>query len=107
MGGFRAKILFTLFTFCAGFGTAVYLMTPSSAQAAGETPALESNLWSRHIVRGGPEGTGNDPKEWAVEMRTVIDTCVRFAEENALRAADTIRSKMGQGNNSESRPSVP
>lgn len=105
MGRLRTYILLTLIMFCAGFGTAVYLLTPSSAQAAGETPAHASTLWSRQL-RGGPEDTGEDAKAWAVEMRRVIDKCVRFAEENALRAADIIRQKTGQGH-SESRPSVP
>jgi hypothetical protein len=96
MGGFRAKILMMLFMFCAGFGTAVYLMTPSSAQAAGETPDFVSQLWSRQM-RGGPEDTGEDAKAWAVEVRCAIDTCIHFAEENALRVADLIRSQTDQG----------
>lgn len=102
MGGFRAKILFTLFIFCAGFGTAVYMMTPSTLLAAGETPAVASTLWPAKALSGS-ENTGVDAKEWAVEMRTMIDKCVCFAEENAMRAAEMIGSKIKQGS-SESRP---
>ena len=105
MGNIRAKILFTLFVFGAGFGTAVYMMTPSDAQAAGKTPSVASKLWHRQ-AQSQPEDTGVEAKEWAVAVRTGIDKCIHFAEENALRAAELIRQKGARGN-SESRPSVP
>jgi hypothetical protein len=45
-------------------------------------------------MTGHPDITS---QAWAVSVRSKIDICIRFAEEYALRAADLIRSHMGQG----------
>ncbi|MHC5162848.1 MAG: hypothetical protein ACYSO4_07000 [Planctomycetota bacterium] len=79
MGPWQNKILFTLFLYGAGFVTAVYFLTPCQSQQEQSNPDSNS-------------------RDWAIKIRSGIDTSIHFAEEYALRAADLIRSKMGQGN---------
>ena len=96
MGSWQSKILFTLVVFGAGFVTAVYFLVPCSAAAAEQTRIGEMSTGScqAQAVTGRPDITS---QAWAVSVRSGIDTCIRFAEEYALRAADLIRSHMGQG----------
>jgi hypothetical protein len=96
MGSWQSKILFTLIVFGAGFVTAVYFLVPSSAAAADGTQSGEMRTVSSQAqsMTGHPDITS---QAWALSVRSGIDICIRFAEEYALRAADVIRSHMGQG----------
>ena len=87
--------------YSAGFLTAIYLLVPSPAQASGQTQQGEtiSRQQETHSVAGIID---INEQEWILTARTGIDTCISFAEEYALRAADLIRSKMGQGNSQSS-----
>ena len=90
MGPWQNKILFTLFLYGAGFVTAVYFLTPCPVQAADQVQTGQSHIQSQQEQPNS--------HDWAIKIRSGIDTSIHFAEEYALRAADLIRSKMGQGN---------
>lgn len=96
MGSWQSKILFTLIVFGAGFVTAVYFLVPPSAADAEQTRIGEMSTGASHAIAmtGHPDITS---QAWAISVRSGIDICIRFAEEYALRAADVIRSHMGQG----------
>jgi hypothetical protein len=94
MGPWQNKILFTLFLYGAGFVTAVYFLTPCPVQAADQVQTGQSHIQSQQ-EQSNPDSNSRD---WAIKIRSGIDTSIHFAEEYALRAADLIRSKMGQGN---------
>ena len=97
MGKLPGKILFMMILYSAGFLTAIYLLVPSSTQAAEQT----QNGVALSQQHSGQTATGNltlNSTEWVVPIRTGIDTCIAFAEEYALRAADVIRTQTGQGN---------
>lgn len=99
MGHWRSKILFSLILYCAGFITAIYFLAPVSAQASTDSQAggfsgFSGGSQSAHTAAGN---AGIDSQALAASIRRGVDTCIRFAEENALRAADLFRSKMGQG----------
>ncbi|MCI0498500.1 MAG: hypothetical protein L0Y36_02310 [Planctomycetales bacterium] len=96
MGRWRSKILFSLILYSAGFITAVYFLTPVSAQASPDSQAGELSGWSQN-AHSAVGGNTSDSPAWAVSIRRGINTCVRFAEEYTLRAADLFRSKMEQG----------
>ena len=95
MGSWQNKILYTLIVFGAGFVTAVYFLVPSPAAADGaQVGEMSPGASQANAMTGHPDITS---QAWAISVRTGIDTCIRFAEEYALRAADLIRSHMGQG----------
>ena len=95
MGSWQNKILYTLIIFGAGFVTAVYFMVPSTAAADSTHNGEMSTVASQ--AQAMPAHPDITSQAWAVSVRSGIDTCIRFAEEYALRAADLIRSQMGQG----------
>ncbi|MHC4524834.1 MAG: hypothetical protein ACYSU8_04785 [Planctomycetota bacterium] len=97
MGSWRSKILFTLIIYGAGFVTAVYFLAPCPVQASDQTQQGETIVRS-HGAQTVTDNASINSQEWVTTVRTGIDTCIRFAEEYALRAADLIRSQMGQGN---------
>lgn len=100
MGRWRGKILFTLIVYCSGFLTAVYFLAPVSAAALPETQS-EGQLSRLPAGEAFSGSAGIDYPAWAASIRSGIDICIRFAEENALRAADLFRSKMGQSSQSD------
>lgn len=85
MGHWRTKILVSLILYFGGFLTAVYVLAPSSASAAADRPAAQ-----------GTALANVDTQAWAAKLRGGIDKVVSFAEDNALRAAELIRSNMEQ-----------
>lgn len=96
MGKLPGKIVFSMILYGAGFITAIYLLVPSSVNAADQAQASETvNQLQDTQTATGIAAVGS--QDWAVTVRTGIDTCIEFAEEYALQAADLIRSKMGQG----------
>ena len=95
MGRLPGKILFSLILYAAGFVTAVYLLVPSSVQASDQPQTGEIITPSQDVHTA--DSIDINSQEWIRNVRTGIDMCICFAEEYALRAADLIRSKMGQG----------
>jgi hypothetical protein len=84
MGHWRLKIVFCLIFYCGGFLTAIYVLAPSTASAqtvAGTQTASLANV---------------DTEAWAGKLRAGIEKAKCFAEDNALRAAEVIRSKIQQ-----------
>lgn len=96
MGKLPGKILFSLILYAAGFATAIYLLVPSPVQAADQTQACETTDWS-YDAQYATVNAGIASHQWVLKVRVGIDDCIQFAEEYALRAADFIRSNMGQG----------
>lgn len=95
MGKLPGKILFSLILYAAGFATAIYLLVPSPVQAD-QTQACESFDRS-YDAQHATANAGIVSQPWVLKVRVGIDDCIQFAEEYALRAADVIRSNMGQG----------
>lgn len=87
----RGKLLFAMIVYAAGFLTAIYAIAPSDLQAAGS--------------RNGPSGwhqdqtaerAGAETPAWAASARVGMSRAVSFAEEQALRLAETIKIRMAQ-----------
>jgi len=95
MGKLPGKILFMMILYGAGFLTAIYLLVPSSAQAADQIN--HGDALSRQDETTGTGDFQINSMDWVVSVRTGIDTCITLAEEYALRAADVIRAQTGQG----------
>ena len=88
------KLLFFTIVYIAGFVTAVYFLAPESASAAEHVQSGKITSWLQQIKA---ENADTDSKEWVTKIRAGLDTSIDFAEENANRVADLIRSKMAQG----------
>ena len=102
MGHWQSKFLFSVVLYGAGFVTAVYFLAPEPALAVDQIQTAETG--SRlQFAQPAAETTGIDSKVWVTKIRTGIDTSIHFAEENALRVADLIRSKMAQGSTPSSQ----
>ena len=96
MGKLPGKIVFSLILYATGFLTAIYLLVPSPANASEQIRSGETTTQSQDAQ----PVTGKidiNSQEWILTARAGIDTAIRFAEEYALRAADLIREKTGQG----------
>jgi len=105
MGHWQSKFLFSVVLYGAGFITAVYFLAPNPASAADQIRTAETG--SRlQFAQPAAETTGTDSRVWVTKIRTGIDTSIHFAEENALRVADLIRSKMAQGSSNPSSRTV-
>ena len=99
MGRWRRKLLLSLIIYSAGFASAVYVLAPSSAQASSDSSrATASSGWSANAETWIDKAQAN---QWAGKLKTGMDKFVSFAEDNALRAAEMIRSKTGQSDQSE------
>lgn len=84
MSHWRLKFVCCLIFYCGGFLTAVYVLAPSTAAAKTDTEtqnAVFANV---------------DAQAMAAKLRGGIDKAIRFAEDNALRAAEVIRAQKGQ-----------
>ena len=104
MGKLPGKFLFCVIVYIAGFITAVYFLAPESASATDQAEVGQTTTWLQRVRSGNVDA---DSKVWVTKIRTGIDTSIHFAEENALRVANHVRSKMAQGkNNSSSQPAV-
>ena len=99
MGRWRRKLLISLIVYSAGFASAVYMLAPSSAHASSETTQMASaSGWSANAGTWIDKAQTN---QWAGKLKTGMDKIVGFAEDNALRAAEMIRSKTGQSDQSD------
>ena len=105
MGHWQSKFLFSVVLYGAGFITAVYFMAPGTTSAADQIQTAETGFRLK-FSQPAAETTGTDSRVWGTKIRTGIDTSIHFAEENALRVADLIRSKMAQGSSSPSNQTV-
>lgn len=84
MSHWRLKIVCCLIFYCGGFLTAVYVLAPATAQAKTDTGAQSAAL------------ANVDTQAMAAKLRGGIEKAIRFAEDNALRAAEVIRAHTGQ-----------
>ena len=100
MGRLPGKFLFCLILYGAGFITAVYFLSPSPASAADQSRTAETGLCLQQTQTAN---AGVDTKVWIEKIRTGVDTTIHFAEENAVRVADLIRSRMAQNSDSGSQ----
>ena len=91
MGRWRGKILFALILYAAGFATAIYMLAPADLQAAGGQNGRAG--WSRD---GTTEQAGVETPAWAASVRVGMSKAMSFAEEQTLRLADTIKTRMKQ-----------
>jgi hypothetical protein len=98
MGRWRRKLLLSLIVYCAGFATAVYVLAPSSAQASETTHTAAAAGWSANAETWIDKA---QTSQWTGKLKTGMDKFVSFAEDNALRAAEMIRSHTGQSDQSE------
>lgn len=96
MGKLPGKIVFSMILFTSGFLTAIYLLVPSPAAASAQVHP-EHTMNSTQDVQPATGIIDVNSQEWVLQVRSGIDTFICFAEEYTLRAADLIRSQMGQG----------
>ncbi|MHC4231980.1 MAG: hypothetical protein ACYSN9_08580 [Planctomycetota bacterium] len=96
MGHWQSKFLFSVILYAAGFVTAVYFLAPHPASAADQGQATETSSWLQP-AQAVAANSGTDSEVWMTKIRAGIDTSIDFAEEQALRVANLIRSKMKQG----------
>ena len=96
MGHWQSKFLFSVILYAAGFVTAVYFLAPNPVSAADQSQTAETSSWLQPAQAGAAD-SGADSEVWMTKVRAGIDTSIDFAEEQALRVANLIRSKMKQG----------
>lgn len=87
----RGKFLFAMIVYAAGFFTAIYVLAPSDLQAADSRNGVSG--WYQDQTA---ERAGADTPAWAASVRVGMSKAVSFAEEQALRLAGTIKSRMAQ-----------
>lgn len=84
MSHWRLKVVCCLIFYCGGFLTAVYVLAPSTASAQTNTGTQNAGL------------ANIDTQVMAAKLRGGIEQAIRFAEENALRAAEVIGAHTAQ-----------
>ena len=104
MGRLPSKFLFSIVLYSAGFVTAVYFMAPNSASAADQS--RDSHEAGFRLQSAQTVTAGIDSKVWISKIHAGIDTSIHFAEENALKVANLIRSQMAQGSHPSSQTAV-
>ena len=92
MGRWRGKILFALILYAAGFLTAIYTLAPSDLQAAGTQDGLADSGTQEQTT----QRAGIDTQAWAASVRVGMSKAMSFAEEQALRFAEAIKTRMAQ-----------
>jgi len=95
MSHWRSKIVFSFMMYCGGFLTAIYYLAPSGAQ--GHTQGMPRTAAFANV--------NVDTQAWTERLRGGIDHVKSFAEDNALRAAELIRSQMEQSENNSGQGS--
>lgn len=91
MGRWRGRLLFALILYSAGFLTAIYVLAPSDLQASGSRNGLSG--WSQD---GTTERNGFDSQAMAASVKAGLSKTMSFAEEQAVRLAETIKTQMAQ-----------
>lgn len=86
----RGKILFAMILYAAGFLTAIYVLAPSDLQAAGSRNG--DSGWQEKTT----EWAAAETPAWAASTRVGMSKVISFAEEQALRLAETIKTQMAQ-----------
>ncbi len=87
----RGKLLFAMIVYAAGFLTAIYAIAPSKLQVAGSRNGPSG--WHQEQTA---EQAGAETPAWAASVRVGMSRAVSFAEEQALRLAGTIKTRMAQ-----------
>jgi hypothetical protein len=81
MGGFRAKFIFLLVVYFAGFCTAIYFLAPVPKEdgfGEGDKKLFNSAFASN---------------EFAVNFSSTLHKCVDYGKRAALEAADFLKAK--------------
>ncbi len=91
MGQWRGKVLFMLIVYAAGFATALYVLAPADGQTADGTKGAVAGTLEQ-TARGGCI----DMPAWAASARAGMEKAASFAEEQALKLADVIKTQMAQ-----------
>jgi hypothetical protein len=92
MGRWRTKMLFSLILYSAGFATAVYVLSPSPANASNGAKVCERSKGSNL----GTEEAGFSSQDWAIKMRAGMDTVKDLAEENAVKGVQAVKAWVDQ-----------
>lgn len=98
MGKWRGKILFALIVYGAGFATAIYFLAPSKFQEV-KSRVTSSAVRTQDRIA---EQNGFDSQAWAASVRVGMSKAMRFAEEQALQIADTVKTRMEQSKSTQS-----
>ena len=87
----RGKLLFAMILYAAGFATAIYVLAPSNLQAADSRDGCSGGSQEQTT-----EWTGMESQAWAASVRVGMSKVMSFAEEQALRFAEAIKTRMAQ-----------
>jgi len=92
MSQWRTRLLWSLILFSAGFMTAVYVLAPSPATPSGGQRSCQRSMGSNQ----GTEHAGVDWQDRAATMRAGMDKAFSFAEDNAVRAFQSVKGWIDQ-----------
>jgi len=81
MGGFKAKIVFLLVVYFAGFATAIYCLVPVDENQ--EFEGAGQGLAASAIISD----------EFAKSFNTGIHKCIDFGKDTAVRTAEFLKEK--------------
>jgi hypothetical protein len=82
--GWRAKFVFLLIVYCAGFGTAVYCLSPAPDQVPGQSDGK-----GRILARLRSE-------EFTQSVNSGMHKAIAFGKEAATKTAEMIREKIDE-----------
>ena len=99
MGRWRTTLLFSLILYCAGFATAVYVLAPPGGTAFDD----EDN--DEYVARSKCQTNNPDvsSQQRLATLRAGMDTVIRFAEENAVKAIRAAKARIDQQRQSSGR----
>jgi hypothetical protein len=87
----RGKLLVALIVYAGGFFTAIYVLAPADRQTASSRDGNPG--WARD---GTTQRAGFDAPAWAASARAGMTKAISFAEEQALRLAEKIKTSVEQ-----------
>ncbi len=89
----RAKFIFLLIVYFAGFATAIYALAP-----AGPSNAAEKPIAAEHRETGPKAVSLPDfnSEEFARSVKTAMQKCLRFSKDAAIRTGTLIKEKIDQ-----------
>ena len=90
MGQWRGKLLLMLIVYAAGFATALYVPAPAEQTAVCGADGVGSETQDR-TARDGFKA-----HPWAASAKAGMDQAFSFAEEQALRLAETMKSQLAR-----------
>ncbi len=98
MGRWRSKLLLTLIVYGAGFATAVYVLSPPEATAAGESNSVQQvSQWLKQKTAAPQTDTPNaglEAKPWAETAHAAIGKAAAFAKTQSVLLAEAIKAKV-------------